>query len=283
MSLESRLHQQDIASFTTGRSLESCLSECTDLAVLAHPDDLEISLPFLVSDCHQDADRHLCLVLLTDGRGSPRGAAWKTQTDDEFVETRTREQTAAAEHGEFSFIQLRYRSDTVRDMECPDPTSDLVTLLSHCDSVANVYTHALTEHHSTHRRVGIRTTAALRQLRSDRRPIRFEGGHCWGAAIEAVPARFLKPYSLTADDLQFVKEVLVKHESQVAVKNYCAALDGRLRTNAVLQSDPYAEDEDEFVCVVMDMIDLLKDESLEPFEWIQSLLHEFASSLKLVG
>lgn len=283
MSLKSRLTIQHTAEWTGDRSIEDCLRDCTDLAVLAHPDDLEISLPFLISECRQDPDRRLCLVLLSDGRGSPRGEDWQDQTDDEFIETRTAEQTAAAKHGGFSFIQLRYRSDEVRDLNFADPTRDLVTLLGACERLAHVYTHALTEHHSTHRGVGIRTTEALRQLPSDRRPIRFEGGHCWGAAIEAVPTRLLKSHSLTSEDFELVKEVLRHHESQLAVKNYSVALEGRLRTNAVLQSSPYEEDADELVCVVMDMVDLLHDDLLEPFEWIQSLLDEFARSLKLVG
>ena len=283
MSLESRLGILDTAAWTAADTVDDCLRDCTDLAVLAHPDDLEISLPFLISDCHRDPDRRLCLVLLSDGRGSPRGADWRHLSDAEFIDTRSREQTAAAKQGRFSFLQLRYRSDDVRDLSIDAPTRDLVTVFESCERLAHVYTHALTEHHSTHRGVAVRTTEALRALPVEQRPIRFEGGHCWGAAIEAVPARLLKSHSLTADDIELVKGVLLKHESQLAVKDYCAALEGRLRTNAVLQSSPYEEDADEFVCVVMDMIDLLHGDSLEPFDWIQILLDEFVQSLKLVG
>jgi len=162
-----------------GSEIEPALARTTHLAIGAHADDLEIMAAHGVAECFQEAARWFTGVVVTNGSGSPREAAYQGCSDERMVAVRRLEQRKAAFVGEYSaMLQLGHASAAVKDASAPDVVNDLVTVLFETRPEV-VYTHNLADKHDTHVAVALRVVTACFALPPDARPARVIGCEVW--------------------------------------------------------------------------------------------------------
>src|SRR5262245_629964 len=153
-----------------GASSEQALSRTTHLCFAAHQDDIEIMAAQPILECFQQEDKWFTGVVVTDGRGSPRGNLYKDYTDEEMHLVRFKEQRKAAVVGEFAAqIMLDIPSKEIKDGSQRGPVEDILAIL-HATKPRFVYTHNLADKHDTHVAVALRVVEALRKLDVAERP-----------------------------------------------------------------------------------------------------------------
>jgi LmbE family N-acetylglucosaminyl deacetylase len=159
-----------------GTSEEQALARTTHLAIVAHPDDIEILGAWPILECYQRRDRYFTGVVLTDGRGSPRTGAYEQTSDEEMRQLRFEEQRKAARLGEYSAqVLLDYPSRVVQDGRVPAPSMDLVAILRSARPQV-VFIHNLADKHDIHVAVALRVISAIRTLPESARPRKLYGG-----------------------------------------------------------------------------------------------------------
>lgn len=207
------------ASFS---SFTEALKSGTHLAVVAHPDDIEILAGHAISQCYQNQNQHLVGVVVTDGAGAPHGP----DAPSNLAAQRLAEQKQAAELGEYATtLTLNYKSQDIKPGPCPELLSQLLTLLQTCQPQA-IYTHSLFDRHSTHQAVALHLVKILRQLRFSGQ---VYGVEVWGS-LEWLPE--LHRVALPIERPQLIKKLIACHRSQTQGKNYEDATLARMQANA---------------------------------------------------
>src|SRR5205807_6249292 len=137
-----------------------------------------------------------------------------------------------------------------------------------------VYIHNLADKHDTHVAVSLRAIAAMRELPLAQRPQKLYGCEVW-RDLDWMPDR--DKVLFQADGHENIAASLVGvFDSQIAGgKRYDLATLGRRRAHATYYQS-HSVDAAQMVNFGMDLTPLLRDEKLDPAEYIDSFLRRFA-------
>ncbi len=250
------------------------LAGTTDLAVVAHPDDIElIALPGIAA-CRLDPDRSFTGVVCTDGAGSaPSPGASEIASPGELVERRWAEQCRAATIGGYgAVIGLVHPSADVLTPEGSEVlVEELFDLAEQCRP-ANVYTHNPADKHPTHVAVVAATIKALRRLPSGSRPHRIIGVEAW-RDLDWLPDDEKVRLDVSEHGALGL-ELLGTFESQLEAKRYDLAASGRRRANATFASPRHPDDATEVV-VAWDLSALVHNADLDPVRFVDATVDRF--------
>lgn len=260
-----------------GTDIDAALARTTDLGVVAHPDDLELSLVGPVLACRNDNQRWFTGVVCTDGAGSVRPQHLAHLDDAEFVAVRADEQVAAAHAaGMSAVVLLGVGSQAVCDPR-GDTRQQLITALKDLVAVcapAVVHTHDPADLHDTHRGVMTAVVDALRGLPNGDRPAGLVGWEGW-RSVDWVTPEFA--VTCRVDDADLATELVRLHASQVATKRYDTASRGRRHAHATF-ADHLAVDGPAELAMGVDLSALL-DDATNPADAVQVILDAFTRSV----
>ena len=210
---------------------EQALKRTTHLAIGAHPDDLEIMAAWPILECFQQDEKWFTGVVLTDGRGSPRGGIYKDYSNDEMRMMRLSEQKKAAVIGGYAaMIWLDYPSEVIKERVAREPIKDISEILQ-ITNPQYVFTHNLADKHDTHVSTALRVISAILDLPEAQRPKKLFGCESWRDLDWMVDTDKVIFDLSTHENLQ--AELLGCFESQIyGGKRYDLANLGRRRANA---------------------------------------------------
>lgn len=255
-------------------SVEQALRRTTHMTVSAHQDDIEIMTAQPILECFQQEQKWFTGVVVTDGRGSPRGDQYADYSDEDMRLVRFKEQRKAAFVGEYAAqVMLDYPSKIVKDASRREPVEDLVTLLQIARPEV-VYTHNLADKHDTHVGVALRVIAAIRDLPEGERPAKLYGCEVW-RALDWMEDADKVPMDVSAhENLQTA--LLGVFDSQVAGgKRYDLATMGRRRAHATY-FETHGVDLTTGLSFAMDMTPLIENRDQDPTAFIQGFMDRFA-------
>lgn len=260
-----------------GLPIPQALCRTTHLAVSAHQDDIEMMAASPILECFGQGDLWFTGVVMTDGRGSPRGGRYSAFTDEEMRLVRMEEQRKAAILGRYSaLVMLDYSSAEVKDLRQGKPVEDLVTLFK-VAKPSVVYTHNLADKHDTHVSVALRVIAALRALPIAERPKQLFGCEVWRSLDWLQDADKVCMDLSAHENLQMA--LLGVFDSQIAGgKRYDLGTMGRRRANATF-SETHKIDSASGLAYAMDMSPLIFDESITPLAFVQGLMDNFVQDV----
>lgn len=260
-----------------GTPPEAAFAQVTDLCVAAHQDDAEIMAYNAIADCYQRSDRLLCVVVLTDGGGSPRSGAYAGYTNEQIHIKRSQEQRDAARIGGYLAVQLAWPSEAVRTGEKEAIEEELAALfLAMCPAV--VYLHNPADRHETHLGAFLRALGALRRLPRQARPQKLYGMEVW-RTLDWLSAEDKVVFD-TARYPELAEAVITAYESQCTPqKRFDRAALGRRYANATF-SAPRECDETDACNFGMDLTLLLEDDGLSPADFIMEKVRHFADDVQ---
>lgn len=261
-----------------GAAVVDALGRTTDLGIVAHPDDVELSIAGPVLACRTDPKRWFTAVVCTDGAGSVRPADMAHLDDAAFADVRAAEQRAAADAGGLSaVVMLGLPSAAV----CATGGIDrdrFVQALAGLASVVGasaVHTHNPADAHRTHVAVVTAVVSALRSLPTDARPTSLAGWEGW-RDLDWLPP----DAKVTADLTGLGDEAMAlarHHASQMGPKRYDLAARGRRRANATF-GDPTTADTASEVAVAMDLTAML-DPATDPATVVLAAIDHFRNDV----
>jgi LmbE family N-acetylglucosaminyl deacetylase len=253
------------------------LSRTTHLCIAAHQDDVEIMAPHPILECFQRKDKWFTAVVMTDGRGSPRSGIYKNYSDEDMRRVRIAEQLKAAIVGEYSaLIMLDYPSKFIKDGKNQTSILDLATILKYCQPQF-VYTHNLADKHDTHVAVALKTISASRSLPVEARPQKLYGCEVWRGLDWLVDADKIVLNVSQQENLQAA--LLGIFDSQISGgKRYDLASLARLRANATF-FESHEVDVASALSFTMDLSPLLKDEQIDPLEFVKGYIQRFSDDV----
>lgn len=213
---------------------DSDLERTTHLAIGAHPDDNELMAHNGISECYRSPGLNFIGVVITDGGGGTRGAAYEGMSDEELATVRRAELIKAGNLGGFlALTTLEYSSDDLKHARMREVQSGLVSIL-HKARPRVVYIHNLLDDHDTHVAAAVVSIAALRELREV-----FVPEHVYGCEVSGSLDWF--PGKVRLDDSQYpdlARRILNIFESQTENgRSYPEAALARRRANAVFDRD----------------------------------------------
>ncbi|HEX5807537.1 MAG TPA: PIG-L family deacetylase [Anaerolineales bacterium] len=257
--------------------LEQALARTTHLCIAAHQDDIEIMAAQPILECFQQKNKWFTGVVVTDGRGSPRDNLYRDYTDEEMRLVRFKEQRKAAFVGEYAAqIMLDLPSRIVKDASKSETVEDILTVLR-ATKPQVVFTHNLADKHDTHVGVALRVVDALRSLDPEERPERLVGCEVWRALDWMVDSAKVTMDVSGHENLQ--EALLGVFDSQIAGgKRYDLASMGRRRANATY-FESHGVDLTTGLSYGMDMTPLMKDASVDPNAYVESLIQGFAQDV----
>jgi LmbE family N-acetylglucosaminyl deacetylase len=245
----------------------------TDLAIVAHPDDIEFLALAAVGECRGVDDRWFGGITCTDGAGSARTGRYAELSPTALADVRRAEQRDAADRGGYAVVvQLGYASDEARSVDGHRRLVDDLTSLLSAARPVNVYTHNLLDKHTTHVAIGAAVVSAVRALPMPQRPMRLVGVEAWRDLDwlgDAEKIRFdVSRYSALGDDLAAC------FPSQLDGKDYAAAAKGRRKANATFFEPRQADDADE-VIVAIDLTPLARNDDVDPVRFATNAIERF--------
>jgi LmbE family N-acetylglucosaminyl deacetylase len=260
-----------------GAEKGDALLRTTDLAVVAHPDDIEIMATEGILAGLRSNDRWFAGVVMTDGKGAPRGGPYRDHSDEELRAVRRQEQKKAAVVGEYgALVLLDHPSRAVRDAAEPGPAADLVAVLQ-ATRPQVVYTHNLADGHDTHVAVAVRLLSVLRSLPAEERPGRVLGCEAWRDLDWLPNAHRVAMDVSTHEGLQAA--LLGVFDSQIrGGKRYDRATFGRRRAHATF-ADPNAADQASALAYAMDLTPLVVDPRRDVASFVREQINRFAADV----
>jgi LmbE family N-acetylglucosaminyl deacetylase len=257
----------------SGASPAVAFKRATLLGVAAHPDDLEcMAYEPIVRGLRKAAEAFAGLVV-TSGSGGARAGAYKNLTDLRFAKVRRKEQRQAALIGGYAVqVQLGHSSKTAQDPSATAPIDDIEAVLR-AVRPREVYTHDLADRHATHVGVALKLVAAIRRLPKRLRPAKLVGCEVW-RGLDWLNDR--DKVLLRVDGLEQLSGALLgAFDSQLSVKRYDLAVQGRRRANATFFKS-HAPDRGEELSFGMDLTPLILDDALSP----QTLFGRYLASFQ---
>ena len=270
-----------------GRRLWVVLAEVTDLAIIVHFDDGEIGCVVPILQCYESqmqlrnaqangngTPRRFCLVVITTGAGCPRGGRYANYPDQKMVETRWREQQAAAMVGHYPVINLSYSSPEVKDVnQSRAIVRDLLTIL-HATGPQRVFTHSLSDPHETHVAGALRTIEAVRSLPIDAPLQALFGVEIWGCLDWLGPG--LKVSCDISGSTHLAASLVGLFDSQIHHgKDYLRATQGIRAWHATTENS-HDVDKAREVAIMMDMTNLIIRRDIDPAAFMEDAIAEFA-------
>jgi len=250
------------------------LARTTHMGIAAHPDDLEIMAMDGILACFGRSDKWFLGVVATNGAGSPRDGLYADCSDEQMRRIRRVEQKKAAFVGEYgAAVFLDYPSSVVKNAANPDPRQDIRSLIAEVRPEI-VYTHNLADKHDTHVAVALRTIEAIRELPPDMRPGKLFGCEVWRSLDWMVDGdKVVFAYDRHEN---IAMSLIGIFDSQIAGgKRYDLATMGRRRANATYH-ESHAVDACQSLNFGMDLTPLIRDDRLDPNEYVQQHIERLA-------
>ena len=260
-----------------GTEPAAAVARTTEMAFMAHQDDVPIGAMYGVLRCFGKADQWFAGVTVTNGAGSPRDDLYADYTDGQMRAVRAEEEKKAAYVGEYgACFLLDYPSSAVKDPANPDLTAELVDILR----VARprvVYTHNFADKHDTHVAVALRVIAALRQLPAEAQPEAVWGCEVW-RDLDWLTDEDKVLMDCTPHE-NLAAALMGAYDSQICGgKRYDLATAGRRKAHATYFAS-HGVDESQSLNFGMDLTPLLKDPSLAPAELLNRYIRRFADEV----
>ncbi len=191
---------------------------------------------------------------------------------------RIKEQRKAAFVGEYAAqVMLDLPSKVVKDASRLEAVQDLLAIL-HAARPRFVYTHNLADKHDTHVAVALRTIAALRQLAPAEQPEKVFGCEVWRGLDWMQDADKVTLDVSEHENLQAA--LLGVFDSQIAGgKRYDLASMGRRRANATY-FESHGVDLTSGLSYAMDLTPLIKDQNLEPKDYVEVFVRRFGEDIQ---
>jgi LmbE family N-acetylglucosaminyl deacetylase len=273
-----QLHVESSEVFVpSGEAVDAAIERATHMCVSAHQDDIEIMAYHGILECFGKPDKGFMGVVVTNGSGSPRDDLYADYTDEDMQRIRRAEQKKAAYVGEYcAQAFLDYPSGAVKDPANPDVVADIRQLLAAAKPRV-VYTHNLADKHDTHVSVTLRLIQAIRELPRDARPEQVLGCEVW------------RDLDWLTDDDKVVLNVQA-HENLAAAllgvfdsqicggKRYDLATMGRRRAHATYYAS-HGVDESTSLGFAMDLTPLIRNDSLDPADYVAEFQKRFAEEV----
>lgn len=260
-----------------GASDEVALKRTTHMSIAAHQDDVEIMALEGILAGFGNPEKWFTAVIVTNGAGSPRDGLYAKYTDDEMQAVRRLEQKKAAFVGEFSALALLdHPSAAVKSGSNPGPKNDLKALIAAARPEV-IYTHNLADKHDTHIGVVLRTIAAIRELPADQRPKKLYGCEVWRDLDWLVDTDKVV-FKLDEHENIAVSLVGVFDSQIVGGKRYDLATMARRRAHATYYQS-HSVDSAQMINFGVDLTPLVKDDKLDPAEFIGGFVKRFAEDV----
>jgi LmbE family N-acetylglucosaminyl deacetylase len=275
-----KFHQKSAEVFIPDESpFEAALARTTHLCLAAHQDDIEIMAAAPILECFQQPDKWFTGVVVTDGRGSPRGGIYGHYSDEEMRLVRFKEQRKAAYLGEYAAqVMLDFPSKMIKSAVELGPVADIVKLLK-TTQPETVFTHNLTDKHDTHVAVTLRVIAAIRSLPADQRPAKLYGCEVWRDLDWMLDQDKIAFDTSAHESLQIA--LIGVFDSQIAGgKRYDLATMGRRRANATY-AESHGVDTSTGVTYGMDLTPLIIDPDKNYFEYVKNYVARFATDIEV--
>lgn len=261
-----------------GQPIEAALQRTTHLGIGAHQDDLEIMAIDGILRCYQQTGQWFTGVVVTDGRGSSRSGLYANYTDEQMVAVRAQEQRKAAYVGEYAAqILLNFPSARVKDGGDTAAVDDLRRILAATQPEV-VYAHNLTDKHTTHIGVTVKTLQAIRALPAEQRPQHVYGCEVWRDLDWMVDADKVIFDTTQQEGLQMALVGLF--DSQVTGgKRYDLATMGRRRAHATYH-ESHEGDSASGLVFAMDLTPLAHDDMLDIAAYADAYVQRFAQDVR---
>jgi LmbE family N-acetylglucosaminyl deacetylase len=230
------------------------------LAIGAHQDDLEFMAFHGITSCYEQPMHWFSGVICTDGGGSARAGKYADYTDEQMKALRIEEQRAAADLGQYSFIdQLGLSSQIIKTEAGRTRLADQLEQILLTTQPEIVYTHNPADKHATHVAVCRATLEAINRIPPYSRPKQVYGCEVWR------DLDWLCDDDKVALDVSAQPELAKKlhacFDSQIAGgKNYSEAVIGRSIANATF-FQAHAVDAVEKLWFAMDLTPLTEIEA----------------------
>lgn len=252
-------------------------AKTTHLGIVAHPDDLEIVAIHGVLECYETEGRSFAGVVISDGAGSARGAAFAGLTEEELIAERRFEQRCAADLGRYGAVALLgYPSGELKGGVNLGVVADLeLVLRAACPEV--LYTHCPFDRHPTHLAVLLHVLEAIARLPSAERPRRILGCEVW-RDLDWLPKGRKLPLDVSAHP-ELQAALLEVYRSQIeGGKRYDRGVLGRRRAQATF-TESHETDVATLITLAMDLVPLVDDSRNALTALRRAVLEEFDADL----
>lgn len=246
------------------------------LGIGAHQSDLESMAFHGIATCYQQEGAWFSGVTCTDGVGSARTLANKT--DQELRTIRAEEQRRAAELGQYSYMaQLGLASATIKNPNSRGTLLDQLEQYLLLSQPEVLYTHNPADKHASHVAVFHAVIEALLRVPPYSRPKKVYGCELWR------DLDWLEPEDKIALDVSAYPELAQElndcFASQIAGgKEYEQAVRGRRRANATFY-DSHTVDSVNQLWFAMDLTPLIEEDAPELKDFVQAKLERFQISV----
>jgi LmbE family N-acetylglucosaminyl deacetylase len=260
-----------------GSDPAAALARTTQIAFMAHQDDIGIGAMWGVLQCFGRNDAWFTGVTVTNGAGSPRDDLYADYTDDQMQAVRAIEEKRASFVGDYSAcLLLDYPSSAVKDAGNPDVVAELTAILQ-ATRPEIVYTHNLADKHDTHVAVTLRAIAALRALPAEARPKAVYGCEVW-RDLDWMTDEDKVLMDCTAHE-NLAAAIMGAYDSQICGgKRYDLATAGRRKAHATYHAS-HGVDESQSLNFGMDLTPLLNDPNLTPADLLQTYITRFTDEV----
>lgn len=243
------------------------LSQCTHLAIGAHPDDLEIMAGHGIEACYQSSEWNFVGVTVTTGGGSSASR----KDIENLAETRRWEQIEAAKMGDYlACFQLAHESEKIKNSVDQSLVDELKCLFEKCQPKV-IYTHNPFDKHKTHVAVWAHVMLAVKALNLN--PNQMYGCEVWrGLDWLGDDKKILLPVK----KVELIEALICLHKSQNhSHKSYAKATLGRMRANATF-FDAYQLESGSHAICALDLKPFLKS----PEQQIKDTIQEFQRTIE---
>lgn len=256
---------------------ENILGRVTHLGIGAHPDDLEIMCPHGICSCYGDDDKWFAGIVCTNGSGSLPAGKYGNKSIEEIKDVRWKEQRLSARIGDYlAVLQFDLASDEIKK-DNEDFEKGLRKLLQLIRPEV-IYTHNPADKHETHVAVVIKTIKALRSMEKELRPSKLYGCEVW-RGLDWMDEKDKVALDVSGFE-EKIEEMIKVHTSQISEgKRYDLATLGRMRANATYH-DSHSIDPKTHISYAMDLTPLIRDDSLDLWEYLNLHVTNFFSDIK---
>lgn len=260
-----------------GSDPAAALARTTEIAFMAHQDDIPIGAMWGVLKCFGTDQAWFTGVTVTNGAGSPRDDLYADYTDEQMQAVRAEEEKKAAFVGEYgACFLLDYPSSAVKDAGNPALVDEIVAILQ-ATKPKVVYTHNLADKHDTHVAVALRVIAAIRALPAADRPEAVYGCEVW-RDLDWMTDEDKVLMDCTAHE-NLGAALMGTYDSQICGgKRYDLATAGRRKAHATYHAS-HGVDESQALNFGMDLTPLIQDDELAPADLLGTYIERFTGEV----